>query len=171
MSRYAAFLRGANVGGTALRMAEVKQAVEGAGFTAVKTILASGNILFDHRGTAAAARELLEQTLRASFGYEAWALMCELAELARIEAAFPFPKEVDGMHSYVVLCSDPAVLDELAALELSPGERRAKGDGVLYWQTPKGTTLDGAMGKAMGKKRYKSSTTTRNVRTIQKALA
>jgi uncharacterized protein (DUF1697 family) len=132
ISRGAAFLRGVHVGGANVRMAEVKQAVEGSGFTSVKTILASGNLLFDHDGTgvfdhdgtASAARELLEETLRASFGYEAWALVYDLAALARIEAAFPFPKEVADMHSCGVLCSDPAVLDELAALELSPGERR-----------------------------------------------
>ncbi len=45
-----------------------------------------------------------------------------------------------------------------------------RGDGVLYWQVPRATTLDSAIGKTMGKKRYKSSTTTRNLRTLDKVL-
>ena len=39
MTRYAAFLRGVNVGGVNLKMAEVAQAFEEAGFTNVKNDL------------------------------------------------------------------------------------------------------------------------------------
>ena len=46
----------------------------------------------------------------------------------------------------------------------------AAGAGVLYWQVPRASTLDSAIGKTMGKKRYKSSTTTRNLRTLDKVL-
>jgi len=65
------------------------------------------------------------------------------------------------------------VLDELAALaaDAGPGELIERGDGVVYWQVPKSGTLDTTIGKTMGKKRYKSSTTTRNLRTIEKVLA
>jgi uncharacterized protein (DUF1697 family) len=35
---------------------------------------------------------------------------------------------------------------------------------------PKGATLDSTIGKTMGKTRYKSSTTTRNLRTLAKVL-
>ena len=41
---------------------------------------------------------------------------------------------------------------------------------MLYWQVPKTGTLDSTIGKTMGKKRYKSSTTTRNLRTLAKVL-
>ncbi|MGL6236892.1 MAG: DUF1697 domain-containing protein [Segniliparus sp.] len=170
MTRCAAFLRGVNVGGVSLRMAEVRQTVEDAGFAGVRTILASGNLLFDHEGALASAKQGVEEALRAGFGYEAWVLVYDLAEVARIEAAFPF-EESDDIQSYVVFCCDPDVLDELSALRLEAPERLARGEGVLYWQTPKGTTLDGEMGKAMGKKRYKSSTTTRNLRTVRKVLS
>ena len=42
MTRYAAFLRGVNVGGVNLKMAEVAAALENAGFGGIKTILATG---------------------------------------------------------------------------------------------------------------------------------
>ena len=68
------------------------------------------------------------------------------------------------------LVRHPGVIDELAALKGGPHERIARGDGVLYWQVPKTGTLDSTIGKTMGKKRYKSSTTTRNLRTLAKVL-
>ena len=41
---------------------------------------------------------------------------------------------------------------------------------MIYWQVPRKATLESTMGKTMDKKRYKSSTTTRNLRTIDKVL-
>ena len=64
------------------------------------------------------------------------------------------------------------MLDELAALarDAGPDEKITRGNGVVYWQVPKTGTLDTTIGKTMGKKRYKSSTTTRNLRTVDKVL-
>jgi uncharacterized protein (DUF1697 family) len=53
--RYVAFLRG--VSPMNAKMAELKQCFESAGFTNVKTVLASGNIVFDTRATSDAAVE------------------------------------------------------------------------------------------------------------------
>jgi len=86
--------------------------------------------------------------------------------------AYPFEPEVDGYQSYVTFVADPAVLDELAGLSGKAGsdEKISRGNGVVYWQVPKGSTLDSTIGKTMGKPRYKSSTTTRNLRTLEKML-
>ncbi len=89
-----------------------------------------------------------------------------------ISDAYPFEREVEGHHSYVTFVTDEKALDELAALAKAagPDEKIKRGKGVIYWQVPKTGTLDTTIGKTMGKKRYKSSTTTRNLRTIDKAL-
>jgi uncharacterized protein (DUF1697 family) len=172
MTRYAAFLRGVNVGGVNMKMADVAAALTDAGFTDVKTILASGNVVLDGGTTAAKVRTKAEATLRDAFGYDAWVLVYELDAVRAVAEAYPFEAEVDGHHSYVTFVSDPDILDELAALadEAGPDERIERGDGVLYWQVPKTSTLDSTIGKTMGKKRYKSSTTTRNLRTLAKVL-
>ncbi len=70
---------------------------------------------------------------------------------------------------------DADVLDELAELANDAGvdekiTRGPKSAGVIYWQVAKGKTLDSAIGKTMGKTKYKSSTTTRNLRTLVKVL-
>jgi uncharacterized protein (DUF1697 family) len=86
--------------------------------------------------------------------------------------AYPFERELDGYQSYVTFVADATVLDELAALgkDAGPDEKIRRGNGVIYWQVPKGGTLDSSIGKTMGKPRYKSSTTTRNLRTLDKVL-
>lgn len=170
MTRYIAFLRGVNVGGVNLKMAEVAKAMEAAGFTEVKTILASGNVLLDSTSGVAKVRSTAERALRDTFGYEAWVLVYDLATLQKISEAYPFEREVADHHSYVTFVSDAELLDELAAVSPGDGEKVKRGDGVLYWQVPRATTLDSAIGKTMGKKRYKSSTTTRNLRTLEKVL-
>ena len=173
MTRYVAFLRGVNVGGVSLKMADVATALSNAGFTDVRTVLASGNVVLRSDLKAPAVRTKAEAALRAAFGYEAWVLVYQLEQVRSISDNYPFEPELDGHHSYVTFVSDPDVLDELAALgvEAGPDEKIARGDGVLYWQVPKSSTLDSMIGKTMGKRRYKSSTTTRNLRTLAKALA
>lgn len=172
MTRYVAFLRGVNVGGVNLKMADVAAAFEDAGFAAVRTILASGNVLLESRSGVAAVRTKAEKALRDAFGYDAWVLAYDVETVRDVSESFPFAREVDGHHSYVTFVTDAAVLDELAELaaDAGPDEKIARGEGVIYWQVPRSATLSSSIGKTMGKKRYKSSTTTRNLRTLDKVL-
>ena len=172
MTKYAAFLRGVNVGGVNLKMAEVASALTAAGFVNVRTILASGNVLLESSAAGSAVRKKAEATLRDRFGYDAWVLAYDIDTVRAVVDAYPFEPEVDGYQSYVTFVTDKAVLDELAELgqRAGPGEKISRGDGVVYWQVPKGATLDSTIGKTMGKPRYRASTTTRNLRTLAKVL-
>ncbi|BBZ41055.1 DUF1697 domain-containing protein [Mycobacterium conspicuum] len=172
MTQFAAFLRGVNVGGVNLKMAEVAAALSEAGFSNVRTILASGNVLLESSSGVTAVRKQAEAALRERFGYEAWVLAYDIDTVRKIAEAYPFEREVDGYQSYVTFVTDAKVLDELAALADQAGsdEKIARGVGVVYWQVPKGSTLDSTIGKTMGKPRYKSSTTTRNLRTVAKVV-
>jgi uncharacterized protein (DUF1697 family) len=175
MTRYAAFLRGVNVGGVNLKMADVADALADAGFTNVRTILASGNIILESRAGADTVRAKTETALRQRFGYDAWVLVYPIDTVRTIVDAYPFEPERDGYQSYVTFVSDADVLDELAELADQAGadEKITRGPdsaGVIYWQVAKNHTLHSTIGKTMGKKRYKSSTTTRNLRTVEKLL-
>jgi uncharacterized protein (DUF1697 family) len=172
VTHYAAFLRGVNVGGINLKMADVAAAFADAGFANVRTILASGNVMLESPAAADAVRTTAETALRQRFGYDAWVLVYAIDTLRAIVDAYPFEPEVDGHHSYVTFVADTDLLDELATLanETGPDEKVTRGDGVIYWQVPKNRTLDSTIGKTMGKKRYKASTTTRNLRTLAKVL-
>jgi uncharacterized protein (DUF1697 family) len=170
MTRYAAFLRGVNVGGVNLKMADVGAALTEAGFGDVTTVLASGNVLMTSKAGVSAVRTKAEKALRDAFGYDAWVLAYDLDTVRAIDEAYPFERERDGYQSYVTFVTDADILDELAGLTAGPKEKISRGKGVIYWQVPKGSTLDSTIGKTMGKPRYKSSTTTRNLRTLSKVL-
>ncbi|WP_205874277.1 DUF1697 domain-containing protein [Mycobacterium camsae] len=171
MTKYAAFLRGVNVGGVNLRMAEVADALTDAGFNNVRTILASGNVLLESSANVATVRKKAETALRERFGYDAWVLAYDLDTVRAVNEAYPFDRDVDGQQSYVTFVTDADILDELAQLRPGPDEKIERGEGVIYWQVPKGGTLDSTIGKTMGMKRYKSSTTSRNLRTLAKVLS
>ncbi len=138
----------------------------------MRTVLASGNVTLESQSHADAVRAKAEAALRDRFGYQAWVLVYDVDAVQSIVDGYPFEPEVEGYQSYVTFVADPAALDELIALTNQAGadEKIAAGAGVVYWQVPKNSTLDSTIGKTMGRKRYKSSTTTRNLRTLLKVL-
>jgi uncharacterized protein (DUF1697 family) len=168
VTKYVALLRGVNVGGVNMKMADLADVVRGLGYENVKTVLASGNVLFESQDAAAAAKGNLETALRSAFGYEAWVHVLTVAKVQKLIDAFPFPRSAER-HAYVVFVLKDAVRDELLAVELDPKVEQAKaGDGVVYWSVPKGDTLDSAMGKAQSASKHKPWLTTRNLNTLEK---
>lgn len=168
MTEYVALLRGVNVGGVNITMSDLAAVVRGLGYDDVKTVLASGNVLFTTRDAASTAKQTLESALRARFGYEAWVHVLTVDEIRTIIAAYPYPRSAER-HAYVVFVVKPEVRSELLAVELDPAiEQASAGEGVVYWSVPKGSTLDSAMGKAQSKASYKPWITTRNLNTLEK---
>jgi uncharacterized protein (DUF1697 family) len=69
MPRYAAFLRG--VSPMNAKMPQLKAAFEAAGFADVKTVLSSGNVVFDaRRASNAALQRKAEAAMREQLGRE-----------------------------------------------------------------------------------------------------
>ncbi len=176
MKRYVALLRGVNVGGINIKMADLAALFRERGFGAVKTVLASGNVVFQADAPAAELRPLIEAALRERFGYEAWVHVLTLDELQRVVDAFPFDAQREGWHPYVIFVIDEEPIDNgprsvLLDLDLDPAlESIADGDGVLYWTVERGHTVDSVVGKASSRARFKALTTTRNLRTLIRLL-
>lgn len=170
MTRFVVLLRGVNVGGVTVKMADLAETVRGLGYDDVRTVLASGNVLLTTTEDADTAKSRLEAALRERFGYEAWVHVLTRDRVREIVEGYPFARS-DDRHAYVVVVLKPELLDALAAVELDPAvEQSARGDGVLYWSTPKGQTLDSPMGKAQGSGKHKPWLTTRNLNTLEKLL-
>jgi uncharacterized protein (DUF1697 family) len=89
---YAAFLRGINVGGHKLvKMDALKNAFESLGFENVKTLLASGNVVFQAPPMSASVlTKQLEEKLKKTFGFEISVLIRSIKELQRLDKAKPF---------------------------------------------------------------------------------
>ena len=186
MTRYIALLRGINVGGRTIKSAELSDVFRSLGYDGVRTVLASGNVVFESDGETAALRADIEKALGDAFGYDARVHVIATDALAAVVDAYPFP-EREGWHRYVVFVigAEPAttrsrtelsgerdaVVRELAELKLDPAlESLAAAGPVVYWTVERGHTLDSVVGKRLGTSRNKALTTNRNVNTLQKLL-
>lgn len=90
--KYAAFLRGINVGGHhKVPMAELRKEMVALGFAEVETLLNSGNVIFS---TPATDVDSLEETiaarLEAAFGFPVPVLVKEGGELLQLQVSDPF---------------------------------------------------------------------------------
>jgi uncharacterized protein (DUF1697 family) len=180
VTRYIALLRGINVGGRTIKSAELAEMFRSLGYDAVKTVLASGNVVFEGQGTASVVRSDIERALTDAFGYDAKVHVLDTDALAAIVDAYPFP-EREGWHRYVVFLIGAdgsqrrkeldAVAQHALSLDIDPGlERIADGGPVLYWTVERGHTLDSVVGKSLGSGKDKALTTNRNLNTLRKLL-
>lgn len=170
MTKYAVFLRGINVGGINLKMADLRTALATLPLGHVKTLLASGNVVCTAEASSTELKSMVEALLRATFGYEAWVIILDQDQLENIIRTCPWPADDTTTHSYITLSSDPAVLDELAQHggEIAGVELSRLSPEALAWPAPAGGTLDSPFSKLSARPRYKSTTTTRNLRTLVK---
>lgn len=139
MTEWVALLRGINVGGVNIKSAELAGLFRESGFDAVKTVLATGNVLFsspEEAGDTARAgglRARLEELLSERFGYEARVVLEPRARIAGVAAAYPYAESA-AHHAYVVFSSDPgalaALLDDVAGRGLSVDAPAADREGV-----------------------------------------
>lgn len=92
MITYVAFLRGINVGGNKkVPMAVLKKMLEKMGFKNVKTLLASGNAVFDAPDTdAAALGKKIEAQFQKTFGFTSSIILRTAAEIASLIKSDPF---------------------------------------------------------------------------------
>lgn len=116
MTAFIALLRAVNVGGTGkLPMSDLKAMCEKAGFEKVQTYIASGNVVFLSQQSAAQVKAVLEESLRAYSGMPVGVLVRTAAEMAKVLAGNPFPKEPPNRTVAVFLDEPPRgnALDEI----------------------------------------------------------
>jgi uncharacterized protein (DUF1697 family) len=135
--RLAALLGSINVGGNRLKMAELRSALEAAGFANVATVTASGNVLFDgdpvERNAYAAQ---IAEVIAAKFGIATFAIVTTRDGLLGAVAENPFSDDgADNMvHVHFLECQPaPAAFDQLASDHAGRGpERLAPGTSSLH---------------------------------------
>jgi uncharacterized protein (DUF1697 family) len=89
MPRYVAFLRG--VSPQNAKMPELKRAFESAGFTEVRTLLSSGNVVFNTRAASEAAiAKRAEDAMQAELGHSFGTIVRSTQFLQELLAADPF---------------------------------------------------------------------------------
>jgi uncharacterized protein (DUF1697 family) len=170
--KYCAFLRGVNVNGTSMKMAEVSKVFTDAGMNNVSTVLATGNILFSSDLKSSELKVILEQSMSKYFSYEAFLFIKTEKEIFEIFEKNPFEKSTEN-HIYVFVGRENIeniLLEEFKKSDFSENEKGKIVAGIFYWQIQKGQTLDSTFGKILGKKVLKDQLTSRNMNTIEKII-
>lgn len=169
---YCAFLRGVNVKGTTMKMAEVCSVFEKAGMEKVSSVLASGNILFFSRKDRAELKSILEKAMSEHFKYEAFLFLKDQTEIETIFGKNPFETHPE-YHIYCFVGVDGIEKTFMAEFEKTEKSEREEAQIVadnFYWRVPKGNTLGAEFGKLLGRKNLKDAFTSRNLNTLEKVL-
>lgn len=174
MTRHAAFLGSINVGGNRLKMDDLKVALGEAGFARVETVVASGNVLFDHgRAADAALEKEIAGIVKARFGIDTFAAVRTAAEVRAAIEDNPFVggSEDKFVHTHFLeRHPTQAQFDALLADHAGRGDERiALGDRCIYIDFNTGVA-DSKLTAAFMQKRLGSRGTARNVRSLARIL-
>lgn len=176
MKRWAALLRAVNVGGRQLAMADLRKMLGDLGFENVRTLLASGNAVFDAGETNADKLEaLLDAESRKHFGFHAEFLLRDAADIAAIQLDNPFPEVAKERPSQLLVsfAREPVRKDlpRLVADAYDGPERLAVIGRELYIDYPEGQGRSN-LGPAMAKLKLGGGVATgRNWNTVLKLAA
>ena len=93
MTAYVALLRGVNVGGRQLKMADLKAMADKLGYDRARTYIASGNLLFVSDAAEAKVKDQLQAALQDHFGKPVEVMVRTAAELEAVSSANQFAAE------------------------------------------------------------------------------
>jgi uncharacterized protein (DUF1697 family) len=168
MARLVALLRGINLGAKRrVPMADLRELMQELGFTDVRTVLQSGNVVFT--GAKEDAQRKLPKALSERFGFDIDVVIRTMAELEKVADHDPFDNEADDLKRFFVVFLDGK--PELGGLERedwSP-DRLAVDGSELYAWCPDGMQGSRLM-KALGKPGLARTATFRNMATVRKLL-
>lgn len=108
MTRYAAFLRGVNLGKRTVKSADLVAAFAAMGFKNAKTLIASGNVLFDG-DKSPDLQQQIEASLAKTFGFDIGTVLRSQDELQAMIKSDPFAGETENEQQklYVTLFAEP----------------------------------------------------------------
>ena len=133
-----ALLRAINVGGHTVSMERLRGLFTELGYTNVRTLIASGNVVFDAPSKKHAALEsAIERHLEKSLGYGVSTFVRTPDEISAVVAHEPFPRSViDKAHAlWIAFLKDAPGADaakKLAALRCATDDFHVHGREV-YW--------------------------------------
>ncbi len=174
MKTHLALLRGINVGGNKkVVMAELRAFVEAIGFTAARTLLQSGNLVFrsDGKRDDAALETFLDVQAAKRLGLSTKFLLRSEAEWSEVIARNPFPEAARDLPGrlMVVFFREPPTREALQVVRTTMiASERIHPDGrQLYANFPNGIGDSKMAGVLMGA-RFNQTATGRNWNTVLK---
>jgi uncharacterized protein (DUF1697 family) len=174
MARYVALLRGINVGGNKkVPMAQLRELMEGLGYTDVATLLQSGNAVFTSKEkNAAKLVKQLEAAIAQEFGFDVAVVIRSRDELARAIQANPLTGAEEAPSQFLVTflsdVPDPKRIEAIDPVAYLPDEFRIVGREI-YARFPN-SIRDSKLAVVLGGTRLGVTPTARNWNTVTKLL-
>ncbi len=173
--KYVALLRGINVGGKKLmKMADVRDCLEGRDFQRVTTYIQSGNDLFEsRRSDVAGLTAAMEKAFATTFGHNVPVFLRSQAQLKKIVMQAPAAwKTGRALRQNVAFLRAPLTAKRaLAEIDPKPGvDAVDAGDRVVYMSTIMSRLTQSRLPKIVGTPVY-ADMTIRSYSTCQKILA
>jgi len=174
MKRHIALLRGINVGkAKRVAMADLRALMEGLGYANVRTLLNSGNAVFDAKaGTPASHAKALRAAVLRSCGVDCEVIVKSAADLAAAIAEHPLEAHAnDDSKLLVMFTQDASALAALGPLEAGEWAPEALAVGKhAAWLWCANGIIESRVAKAVGKV-LKERGTARNWATVEKLQA
>jgi uncharacterized protein (DUF1697 family) len=174
MTSYLVLLRGINVGGkNRVPMAELRNVLEGAGFSNVSTYIASGNVFLDSNLSAPKVGETIEAMLPKAFKLDAELIKVAVLTAEELEAVVKnrpkgFGDEPAKYHSDAIFLMGIDADDAMAVFSPRDGVDKVwPGKGVVYSRRLSAERTKSRLGRIVGTPAYKSMT----IRSWQTTLA
>ena len=160
-------LRGVNLGGRKVIMSELRAVCEAAGFTDVRSLVASGNLVLNAKLKAEKLEATLEKVILEALGLKTNVFVRDSDQLDAIIAANPFKPFAKTNPNFLVVdfMRGPATKAELEAMEKTAltGEEIRQGKDCLYLKFPEG--------QGVSKLKMPKLATARNWNTVTKLAA
>ena len=149
MSRYAAFLRGINLGNRRVTNDQLRAAFEKLGLRQPATFRASGNVVFDtdrHIADVSQLASEIEAGLERGLGFPVQTFLRDAAEIRAIAAHEPFPSEIvracEGKLQVMLLEGKPSQSARARVLALASEEDRLEVHACECYWLPSGRISD-----------------------------
>lgn len=176
MPRYVALLRGINVGGNKkVPMADLKKMLEKMGYTDVKTLLNSGNAIFNtDEQSVVIIKKAFEETFEKTFGFESHTIIRSIAVIEKLVRAHPFQgiTVTPATRLYVTFLTDKPKSTLAIPYESEDGLYRilSVDDSCICSVLTVTDTKNTTDAMKILEKEYGKNITTRNWNTVQKIL-
>lgn len=171
MAVYIALLRGINVGGHhKIKMAELRDLFADLGFPDARTVLQSGNVVFESGANADAVRQVIESGIAARLGLDVQVILRTREQWREIIAAHPFTDKqlAEANKLLIAFLSDPPAPEGIEKLLEYEGPELFEIIGqqvYIYYAEGMGRSK---LDNAAIERRLKVSSSGRNWNTVQK---
>ncbi|WP_334123916.1 DUF1697 domain-containing protein [Glutamicibacter sp.] len=173
MNKYAVFLRGVNVGGVKVLMKDLIHLLQEGGFSDIKTLLASGNVVLTSEiSDPLIIQNRCNELLRQYYQREIPTLVfteAEIEDLAR-PFALSLPEPATAHHGYLTLCNSARDANELGQVIQGVAVPRnfLVTGRTVQWIASKGTSTTDPVAKVVQAQAKHRILTTRNHNTLVK---